>query len=556
MEGKNSKKKDIISQIPKIIFIDKQIPNSMKTKKYQFSSDIIIKKRSNSMTINRTKNELFYLKPYKKIWTSMETKYKKTIKEPVDFEELKKLVKENGVDERVNYIYLKELKLNNDKNFEKEFDQYKYTLSYDKRLELSNNSKDEINMSLKDYFQNILELIINEPSKFNVQNILRKFKLDFDQFGILINPNNNLELFYCFMLYKFLCIYEEMQTSEDEPEYYLSCLKVYIKQKDLTPVKCLALFWIMLTIEEEENAFFFNSALETYNSILTKTENNELYCPHIERKKKEFIYTYQKIVDDNKTFIEHSYFGKDLKYIYAFFQEVIRSPLLKYIHSNIDESLHILQTYDYSDITIEKLIFIPMLINKAEYGLTQNNLDIILINSLPFNHCFDILSKVHNYFFLYITILHEQGFHYIRSIFNKLDPDISMDTPKNIFLNLTKDQNKLFMLKEKGDAGDKGEIIIFGNKFINLKKLFYFSNISNYNKLLSDIEKEVMDLTDVEKIVEEDINNSFFKNILTGEEKNKLLEGKYDKEKARHLYIKSKKAKGFYLPFQFGRDKK
>ena len=197
-----------------------------------------------------------------------------------------------------------------------------------------------------------------------------------------------------------------------------------------------------------------------------------------------------------------------------------------------------------------------MLINKAEYGLTQNNLDIILINSLPFNHCFDILSKVHNYFFLYITILHEQGFHYIRSIFNKLDPDISMDTPKNIFLNLTKDQNKLFMLKEKGDAGDKGEIIIFGNKFINLKKLFYFSNISNYNKLLSDIEKEVMDLTDVEKIVEEDINNSFFKNILTGEEKNKLLEGKYDKEKARHLYIKSKKAKGFYLPFQFGRDKK
>ena len=57
MEGKNSKKKDIISQIPKIIFIDKQIPNSMKTKKYQFSSDIIIKKRSNSMTINRTKKE-------------------------------------------------------------------------------------------------------------------------------------------------------------------------------------------------------------------------------------------------------------------------------------------------------------------------------------------------------------------------------------------------------------------------------------------------------------------------------------------------------------------
>ena len=537
MEDKNYIKKNINSHIPETISIDKQIPNSIKV-------------------IKRTKNELFYIKPSKKIWANMEIKYKKTIKETLDFEELKKLVKANGVDEKLNYIYLKKLKLNNDTNFEKEFDQYKYTLSYDKRLELSNNSKDEINMSLKDYFQNILELIINEPNKFIVQNILGKFKLDFNKFGILINPNNNLELFYCFMLNKFLHIYEDMKTNEDEPENYLSYLKGYINQKDLTPVKCLALLWIMLTIENEEDDFFFNFTLKLYNSILSKSEGGELFCPPKERRKKDFIYTYQRILDDNKLFIEHSYFARDLNYIYAFFQEVIRSPLLKYIYSNIEGYSRIMQTYNYSDITIDKIIFIPMIINRTEYGLTQNNLDLLLINSLPFNHSFNVLSKVHNCFFLYVTILNEQGFLYIRSIFNKLDPDISMDTPKNIFFNLTKNPAKLAMLKEDGDVGDKGEIIIFGNNYINLKKLFYFSNISNYNKQLSYIEKEVMDLTGDEKIVEEDINNSFFKNILTVEEKNILLEGKYDKNKAKHLYIKSKKSKGFYLPFMFGRDKK
>ena len=399
MEDKYLKKKDIISQIPGIIFIDKLISNSMKTKKYQFSCDIVIKKRSNSVIIHRAKKELFFLKPYKKIWTNMETKYKKTLTEPVDFEELKQFVKVNGVVEKINYAYLKKLKLNGDKNFLKEFEQYKYTLSYDKRLELSNKPIDEINISLKDYFQNILELIVNDAKKFNVKNVLKKFKIDFDQFGILINPNNNLELFYCFMLNKFLSIYEDMNINEEEPEYYLSFLKEFIKQKDLSPVKCLALFWIMLAIAEEEDDLFFNSTLTIYNSILTKSKNNELYCLPKERKKKNFIYSYQKILDDNKLFIEYSYFGKDLKYIYGFFQEVIRSPLLKYIYSNIDGYLNILQMYNYSDISIEKLVFIPMHINKAEYGLTQNNLDIILINSLPLNHSFDVLSKVHNYFF-------------------------------------------------------------------------------------------------------------------------------------------------------------
>lgn len=556
MEDKKSKKKEVISPIPEMIIIDKQLPNSMKSKKYQFSRDIHIKKRSNSTVISRIKNEVFCLKPFKKVWASINDKYAKTIKETEDFNELKKLVKINGIDENVNYIYLKNLKLSKDKNFEKEFEQYKYTLSFDKRFELSNKPQEEINMSLKDYFQKILLLIISEGDKFNANNILRQFSIDFDLFGILINPKNNYELFYCYMLNKFLCAYENMNINGDEPDYYISLLKEFISQKDLTPIKCLVLVWIFVSIDEGEESLFFESALILYDSILKKRDNNEIYCLPKERKKIKFIYLYQKIIEDNKLFIKNSYFGKDLKYIYDFFQEVIGSPLLQFIYRNIDGYSNILKVYNYSDITFEKIIFVPMLLNKTEYGLTQNNLDIILINSLPFNRSLDVLSKIHNYFFLYVTILHEQGFHYIRAIFNKLDPDISQDTPKNIFSDLTKDPIKLEMLKEDGDGGDKGETLIFGNKFINLKKLFYFSNISNYNKPLSDIEKEVRDLTGIEKIGEEDINNSFLRNILTVEEKNILLEGKYDKNRAKHLYIKSKKNKGFYIPFQFGRDKK
>ena len=66
----------------------------------------------------------------------METKYKKTTRQPKTFEELKEFVQTNGIDAKLNYEYLKYLKQNKCKNFLEEFDQYKYTLSPDKRVEL------------------------------------------------------------------------------------------------------------------------------------------------------------------------------------------------------------------------------------------------------------------------------------------------------------------------------------------------------------------------------------------------------------------------------------
>ena len=238
--------------------------------------------------------------------------------------------------------------------------------------------------------------------------------------------------------------------------------------------------------------------------------------------------------------------------------------MLNTIYLSIDGYSKILKNYDYSDITPDKLIFIPILLLNSEYGLTQKNLDLILVNSIPNNIGYNInepstvLYKIHNYFFLYVTILHEQGFHYIRIIFNKLDPDINDNTPKDLFLNLTKNEHKLFLLSKEGDSGDKAEAIIFGEDCVTLKQLFYFSNINNYSKTISEIEKEICELIKVKDIVESDINNSFFKDILTEEEKKILYEGKYDKAKAMHLNIKSKKGRGigFYIPFQYGRDKK
>ena len=85
--------------------------------------------------------------------------------------------------------------------------------------------------------------------------------------------------------------------------------------------------------------------------------------------------------------------------------------------------------------------------------------------------------------------------------------------------------------------------------------MLYFSNIANYSKTLTVIEKEVSDLKNVENIAEDDINNSFFKDILTNEEKNNLYKGNYDKEMAKHLPIKFKKGKGFSIPFFYGKDK-
>ena len=198
--------------------------------------------------------------------------------------------------------YLKYLKQNKNKNFLEEFEQYKYTLSPDKRIDLSENPKEEINVSLKNYFENILLSIVNEPDKFDADKELKKFKIDFEKFGILINPNTYNELFYCLMLCKFLNVYNNLKIEDYEPDYYISLLKDFIEQKDLTPIKCLIIVWIILIIEIEDNDYNFYNHLKIYNSLLKKSENNEfIYEGKI--TKKTFIYYYQKINDDNKTFI-------------------------------------------------------------------------------------------------------------------------------------------------------------------------------------------------------------------------------------------------------------
>ena len=557
------KKKKIIEKIPQLIYIKNDKSNSMKTKKVKFSQDIIAKKRSNSVRDTFKRNKVIYFEPIKRIWKNMKIKFKKTTKQPKDFVELKEFVKKNGLDEKLNYDYLKYLKQNKNKNFLEEFEQYKYTLSPDKRIDLSENPKEEINVSLKNYFENILLSIVNEPDKFDADKELKKFKIDFEKFGILINPNTNNELFYCLMLCKFLNVYNNLKIEDYEPDYYISLLKDFIEQKDLTPIKCLIIVWIILIIEIEDNDYNFYNHLKIYNSLLKKSENNEfIYEGKI--TKKTFIYYYQKINDDNKTFIEHSYFGSHFKYIYNFFKDVIRSPLLNQINSSIEGYSSVLHNYDYSDVNEDKIILFPMFLTKSYYGLTQNYLDIVLINSLPFTKCIklnspdNVVIKIHNYFCLYSSLLHEQCFHYLRLVFNKLDSDIDKNTPKNLFSNLTKNIHKLKLLNEEcKDAGDKGEIIIFGKNSLNLKQILYFCNIDNYNKLLSQIEKEISDLSNIDDIVEEDINNSFLRDILTEEEKDCLYKGKYDKKLARHLIIKTRKNTGtrFIIPFFYGKDK-
>jgi len=555
-------KKDKIANIPQLICIDKFIPNSLESKKSQFSKDIyIVKKRNNSAEIKKRKNDLVYIKPFKKVWPSMEYKFKQTKKEPKNFEELRNFIEINGIDENLNYLYLKKLKEKRDNHFDKEFEQYKYTLSFKKRIELSKNPKEEINIPLKEYFQNLLLLIINDPNKFNVGDEIRKFNVDFDKFGILIHPNKNIELFYCYMIDIFLKTYQNLYNQENEPEYYISSLKDFIKEQDLTPIKCLVFVWILLTINEENDNFQFEKALQTYNSILKKNNKDEYFC-ECNKKKKTNIFNFQKIIEDNKLFIEMSYFGKGFDIVFDFSKKVILSPLLKDINSSIEEFNDVLKIYDYSDIKIDNIILFPMLIRKGEDdGFTKSNLDFILINSIPLNiypeaeSSSNVLSKVHNYFFLYVTILHEQGFHYLRFIFNKLDFDINQDSPKSLFSNLTNDIKKKVLLLKEGDSGDKGEIIIFGDNNLSLKQIFYFSNINNYNKPLSQIEQEVNKLSDIVEIDEDDINNSFFKNILNNEEKHNLCTGNFDQEKSKHLYIKSKKHRRFCLPYFNGRDK-
>lgn len=552
-----TKKGKELNKIPDFIFIDKYIPNSTKTKKSQFSMDLIIKKRSNSLRVIPSKKVISNTKAINKIFKSMNIKIQQTTQKIDNLEELSKSVKENGVNETNNYLYLKKLKENKDKNFAEEFEQYKYTLSYEKRIELSIYPKKEINMSLKQYFEEILLLILKNQNNFDANKELEKFNLDFDKFGILINPKYNIELFYCLMIYKFLDYYKILSEEQNEPEFYLSFLKNFIEGRNITPITSLILIWIIITIYEEDSIEYIETKLKNYNLILTKNEKSEIFIKTKFRKKNNFIYNYQIITEDNKNFIKNSYYGNNFYIIYEFFKNVICSPLLKCIYSSIEGFESIIKNYDFSDITAEKIILFPMFLSGKTYGFTQTYFDIVLINSSPVNKKFeDVVSKIHNYFFLYVTILHEQGLHYIRLIFNKLNPEIDRDTPKQLFLNLTNDPIKLALLKGKnGDAGDKAEIIIFGIYELNLKQILYFSNLNNYSKKLYEIEKEVNELNNIEVIVEEDIENSFFKNILTEEEKQKVYQGNYDKEMAKNLSIKCKKSKGFTLPITYGKDK-
>ena len=141
-----------------------------------------------------------------------------------------------------------------------------------KRLAISENPKDEINVSLKSYFEDILLLIIKESKEFDVDKEIKKFKTDFEKFGILINPITNNELFYCLMLYKFLNTYNSLKIKGCEPEYYIALLKDFIEQKDLTPIKYLIVVWIILIIDIEDEDFNFYKALITYNSTLKKVK--------------------------------------------------------------------------------------------------------------------------------------------------------------------------------------------------------------------------------------------------------------------------------------------
>ena len=554
------KKKELIKKISKLMFIHKQTSHYAQSKKDEFSINIYKRKRSKSAVFTLQRNERLHKKPIKKVWISMEYKYQQTKIKPGNFEELRQYIETNGIDEDLNYMYLEYLKKNEENNFLKEFEQYKYTISFKKRMKLSKTPEEEINVSLRDYFQDILLLIVKEPSKFDVDKVLKKFNVDFEKFGILINQNTNIELFYCFLLCKFLNIYKSLKEKDYEPEYYISFLKEFIEQKDLTPIKCLILVWIIFSLDNDKDDFQFYQALKTYNLILKKDKNNELFYKG-KISKKSFIYNFQKIIDDNKLFIDNCYFGKHFKYIYQFFQDVIRSPLLTQIYSNMIGDSSILQKYNYEDINAKKIILFPMLINGIDFGFSQNYLGIILVNSLPYikninnNSSSNVLFNIYNYFCFYVTILHEQGFNYLRFIFNKLGYSIVDNTPEYLFLNLTKDKNKLDLLKNDYDVGDRGETIIFGKKELTLKQILYFSKLANYSKTLSLIEKEISELGYVENIVEDDINNSFFKDILTNEEKDNLYKGIYDKEMANHLPIKFKKGKSFSIPFFYGKDK-
>jgi hypothetical protein len=101
----------------------------------------------------------------KKSWKNFEEKYKEITNIDLNnFEQLENAVKNNGLDSNINYNYLKALKIKNKiKKFKKEFNQYKFTLSTQDRLSLS--EKEKIKTNLKIYIEKLLMKILHKIKK-------------------------------------------------------------------------------------------------------------------------------------------------------------------------------------------------------------------------------------------------------------------------------------------------------------------------------------------------------------------------------------------------------
>ena len=614
---------------------------------------------------NNILSNLENLKENKTKWKNFKEKYEET-KTNIDlknFEQIEKAVKFNGLDPEINLIYLKHLKNTKSEKFEEEFEQYKFTLKKEDRLNLSD--KEEIKTNLKIYIENLFLEIIelggahekeneNEKFEFNFEKELKKFNINFNRFGFLINKNNE-EIYYAFLIIKILSELNNIQKNQDIDIYYF-CIKNlvnFFKTKNINTTKLLILFFIFSELGDYDADYYSNETSFYSQILIDLDEKDEQYLVDFngysyEINKKYFamnriknikfnaiknkfklLFKNQKIIDDNKKFIENSYYGKDFYVIYDFFKKVIRSKLLNFIYSGVEGFKDYLNEDIFKEIDIDKLILIPMFINDTTLGLNQNHFGYSLIDSLPkssINNFYieqenekkktneksilnknednqikniknekeekknikeereykkedekeknikekknnevknkkkiNVIYKIHNYFKLYTNILHEQGFHLFRNIIHCLNPEVSENSPKNVFINLTKDEKKKNLIKlEDNDGGDEGELILFGAKELNLKQIFYFSNIENYYKGLSQIEEDNKKLEKIDDITQEDIKNSFFNTILSDEEKNDLKNKNYNLKPLQKLEIKAKNRKNKSNRLEIGKknDKK
>ena len=348
----------------------------------------------------------------KKSWKNFEEKYKEITNIDLNnFEQLENAVKNNGLDSNINYNYLKALKIKNKiKKFKKEFNQYKFTLSTQDRLSLS--EKEKIKTNLKIYIEKLLMKILNKIKKnekkneiktFNFKKEIKKFKIDFKRFGFLINKNNT-EIYYAFLIKKILFELNLIQDTCVEDFYFImKRLNDFIKSKNITENKLLVFYFLLNEINLIETENYYE--VRRYSEILkdSKDENEkcliniggfnyEINKQYFELKNIHFygkrnkineLFKHQRIIEDNKIFIDNSYYGKDFYIIYNFFQKVIRSKILNYIYSNIDGFKDYLKEEIFKEINIEKLIFIPMFMSYTTYGFNQNYFEYTLIDSLP-----------------------------------------------------------------------------------------------------------------------------------------------------------------------------